>query len=66
MQPRHIQAFEISELRQGGLTPGPCGGWAAYSQGEARLAAADHQEGTLCRSSVPTGTSRRSRQAQQG
>ena len=31
----------------------------AYSQGVARLASADHQEGTPCRSSMPTGTSPR-------
>ena len=35
---------------------GPVEPGQAYSQGVARLAAADHQEGTPWRSSVPTGT----------
>jgi len=38
----------------------------ASGLGEVRLAAAGHREGTPCRSSMPTGTSSRSRQAQQG
>ena len=46
---------------QGPVEPGQ-----AYTQGVAGLAAAGHQEGTPCRSSLPTSTSPRSRQARQG
>ena len=52
-------------LRRRSRSPTPPA-FLASGLGEVRLAAAGHREGTPCRSSMPTGTSSRSRQAQPG